>query len=98
MRLLAPGVTYQDIQTSEAFDRACNQFLAEFLVPQIAGYGHRHASLGLDQVDDLFRVHLLRRKIVDGDVGALAGICDCRRATHAGIAAGDEGPQRPDPL
>ena len=44
----------------------------------------------LDQLDDLARVRLLGREVVDRDVGAFARIGDRRGAAHAGIAAGDQ--------
>ena len=50
VRLLATGVAHENVQTAETFDRACNEFLAEFLVPEVAWYGQGHASLGLNQV------------------------------------------------
>ena len=67
-----------------------DQLLAERLVAQVAGDGHALAPLGLDQLDDLARIGLLVRQVVDRDVGALAGEGDGRGPAHAGIAAGDQ--------
>jgi hypothetical protein len=90
VRLLATGVAHKNVQTTKAFNSSCNEFLAEFLVPQVAGYGYANAARGLDQIDHFLRVRLFGRKIVDGDVGTLARVSYRRRPTHAGIATGDQ--------
>jgi len=69
VRLLATRVAHENVQTAKTFDRACNEFLAEALVPEVARYGHSHSALSLDQFDDFLRVRLFGWKIVDSDVG-----------------------------
>jgi hypothetical protein len=51
---------------------------------------HRLSARLADQGLDLAGVRLLGRQIVDGDVGAFAGVGDGGGAAHAGIAAGDQ--------
>ena len=95
------GVADQDVEPAEPFDRLRDQLLAEGLVAQVAGNGDAVAARLLDQLDDLLRVRLFGREIVDRDVRALARIGDRGGAAHAGIAAGDQrlaARSRPEPL
>jgi hypothetical protein len=80
----------ENIQAAECFDRARHQGLAKCFVANIAGDGHRFAAGLADQLEHLVRVRLLVRMIVDGHIGALACVGNRRRASHSGIAAGDE--------
>src|SRR4051794_26828901 len=79
-RLLPSSVADDDIEAAETLDSASNQFLTEFLVPDIAGYRESGAAFSLDQRNHFLRVGLFRWKIVDGDVGALARIGNRRGA------------------
>ncbi len=71
-------------------DGVGHELLAERLAAQVARQGEADPALGLDQRDDLARVGLLVRQVVDGDVGALAGIGDGGGPAHAGVATGDQ--------
>ena len=88
--LLPPGVVDEDVEPAEPLDRVGDEPAAEGRVAQVAGDGDRLASGGADQVDDLARVGLLGRVVVDRDVGPFAGIGDRRGAAHAEVAAGDQ--------
>src|ERR1700722_17030552 len=94
-RLLPAGIADDDIQTAQTLDRLFHQLLAKRLVPEIAGDCQPNPTLGLDQINDLFGVGLLARKIVDRDVGAFPRVGNRRRATHARRAAARPLPESP---
>jgi hypothetical protein len=89
--LLAAGIADHDVESAETAHGVLDQLLAEFLIAKIAWNGQADAALGLDQGDDLVGVRLLVRVIIDRHVGALPGIGNGGGASHAGVAAGDEG-------
>jgi hypothetical protein len=87
-RLLAPGIADHDVEPAELVHRLLHQVSAEALVAQVAGDRGGLAAGLSDQVHHLAGVRLLGGQVVDGDVGAFAGIgavsargpgrCSCR--------------------
>jgi hypothetical protein len=67
-----------------------DEILAEGLVANVARNGEARPPALPDERDDLARVRLLLRKVVDGDVRAFARRGDRPGAAHAGIAARDQ--------
>ena len=68
----------------------CTSCWRNALVAEVARDRQTDPALCLDQRDDLLRVGLFGREIIDRDVGAFARVGDGRGTAHAGIAAGDQ--------
>ena len=89
-RLLSSSVTHHDIEPAQPVDGARHEAAAELRAAQVTRNGDALAARLLDQRDDLSRVRLFARQIVDRHVRAFAGEGDGGGATHAGVAAGDQ--------
>ena len=78
-----------DIQPAKPLDGVGDEFEQNASSLQIA---RKREALrpSLDQRDDLLRIRLLGRKIVDRDIGAFPRVSDRRRPPHAGVAAGNK--------
>ena len=88
--LLPRRVADHDVEPAEAFDRLRHEALAEGFVAEVSGDRQSDPPGVLDQRDDLLRIGLLRRIVVDRDVRPFAGEGDGGRTAHAGIAAGNQ--------
>lgn len=90
MHLLARRVTDENVQTAEFIHGIIDELHTEHFVAQIARDQHALAARIRDELEDLLRVRLFIRKIIDGDIGAFPGVGNGGRAAHAGIAARDQ--------
>ncbi len=74
--VLAAGVADEDVEAAELGYGVGDEFLAEGFVAQIAGEGDGFAAGLADEVHDFAGVGLFGGEVVDGDVGAFAGVGD----------------------
>src|ERR1700759_3877883 len=68
-----------------------DELFAEIFIAKVARNGDGFASGKFDELDDFLSVRFFSGVIVDGDVGAFAGVGNGGGASHAGIATSNEG-------
>ena len=83
-------VADEDIEAAETVDRFLDEALAERFVTNVAWNRQRRSTFGFHELDDLARVFLLGRQMIDRHIGALARESDRGGAAHAGIPAGHQ--------
>ena len=93
-RPVVAGVVDQDVQAAEPADGVVDDLFARLARPEVAGDEHGSPPGRLDQGLGRVGVGLFVGQVVDGDVGALAGVGDRDGAADPGVATGD---QRPHP-
>ena len=90
MGLLPPGVVDKDIEPAKPFTASSTSLRQKASSRRSPGNGKSDATLRFDQRNDLLRIVLLGREIIDRNIGAFARISNGGGAAHARVAAGNQ--------
>ncbi len=87
---MASGVGNDDVETAQLRDSVRDQALAERFLTKISWDGDGFTACLANKIDHLACVRLFGWQVVDCHIRALPGVCDCGRAAHAGVTAGNQ--------
>jgi hypothetical protein len=86
---LIGGIVHQNIQPPKFLQRSVNHFNAVPLVPNIARQPQRAAPSAFHLLDGSHGVLLLAGQIADGNIGALARVCNRHRLAYPAVRSGN---------